>query len=57
VFFYLAESFMKIQATALGEMKDQLRKDALTQYEKILAEFKQSEYLKRAEKRIAELKR
>jgi outer membrane protein assembly factor BamD len=57
VYFYLAECFMKIQATALGEMKDQLRKDALTQYEKILAEFKQSEYLKRAEKRIAELKR
>jgi len=57
VYFYLAESFMKIQGTALGEMKDQLRKDALAQYEKIVAEFKQSEYLKRAEKRIDELKR
>jgi outer membrane protein assembly factor BamD len=57
VYYYLAESFMKIQATALGEMKDQLRKDALAQYQKLVAEFKESDYLDRAKKRIAELTR
>jgi outer membrane protein assembly factor BamD len=57
VYYYLAECFMKIQSTAVGEMKDQLRRDALAQYEKLVAEFNKSDYLERAKKRIAELTR
>ena len=57
VYFYMAETYLKAYNNALGPVKEQLMKDALTYYEKLVAEFTKSEYLERAKKRIAELKR
>ena len=45
-YYYLAESYMKMNQPAL----------ALPYYEKLVKEFEQSEYLKKAEARITELK-
>jgi outer membrane protein assembly factor BamD len=46
VYFYLAESFVKIQRPA----------EALPYFERLVNEFEQSEYLEQSKKRIAELK-
>ena len=46
VYFHLAESLVRIERPAA----------ALPYYERILAEFEQSEYLEDAQKRVAELK-
>jgi outer membrane protein assembly factor BamD len=46
VYFYLGESFLKIQRPA----------EALPYYERLIKEFEQSEHLEDARKRIAELK-
>lgn len=46
-YYYLAESLLKVKLTA----------EALVYYEKLIAEFKTSEYLERAQRRVAELKR
>ncbi len=46
VYFHLAESLMKIERPA----------EALPYYDKLLAEFEQSEYLEEAKKRVAEIK-
>ena len=46
VYFHLAESLVRIERPA----------EALPYYERILAEFEQSEYLENAQKRVAELK-
>jgi len=45
-YFYLAESLMKVDKAA----------EALPYYERLVKEFEQSEYLKKAEQRITELK-
>jgi outer membrane protein assembly factor BamD len=45
-YFYLAESLLKVDKAA----------EALPYYERLVKEFEQSEYLKKAEQRIAELK-
>ena len=47
VYFYLAESLVKLNSTA----------EALPYFDKILTEFPKSEYRKKAEKRLAELKK
>jgi outer membrane protein assembly factor BamD len=57
VYYYMAETYLKAYNNALGPVKEQLMKDALTYYEKLVAEFTKSEYHERAKKRIAELKR
>jgi outer membrane protein assembly factor BamD len=57
VYYYLAETYLKAYHNALGPVKEQLKKDALAHYEKLVAEFTKSEYLERAKERIAELKR
>jgi outer membrane protein assembly factor BamD len=46
VYFHLAESYIKIKRQA----------EALPYYERLVAEFQQSEYLEEARKRITELK-
>ena len=46
VYFYLAESLVKQNRKA----------EALPYYQKLIEEFRQSEYLQNANKRIAELK-
>lgn len=46
VYFYLGESFIKIQRPA----------EALPYFERLVTEFEQSEYLEQSKKRIAELK-
>jgi outer membrane protein assembly factor BamD len=46
VYFYLGESFLKIQRPA----------EALPYYERLIKEFEQSEHLEDAQKRIAEIK-
>ena len=46
VYFHLGESFMKIMREA----------EALPYYERVVAEFQQSEYLEEAKKRIVEMK-
>jgi outer membrane protein assembly factor BamD len=46
VYFHLAESLVRIERPA----------EALPYYERILAEFEQSEHLENAQKRVAELK-
>jgi len=46
VYFHLAESLTKLNLTA----------EALPYYEKLLAEFQQSEYLEEAQRRVAQLK-
>ena len=46
VYFYLAESFIKLKREA----------EALPLYEKLLQEFEQSEFLSEAQKRVTELK-
>jgi outer membrane protein assembly factor BamD len=58
-YFYLAETYVKVLESEKTpeQMKDQLRKDAVANYEKIVAEFKTSEYLERAKKRLAEFTR
>lgn len=46
VYFYLGESFLKIERPA----------EALPYYERLIREFEQSEYLDNAQKRVAEIK-
>jgi len=46
VYFYLGESFLKIERPA----------EALPYYERLIKEFEQSEHLEDAQKRIAEIK-
>jgi outer membrane protein assembly factor BamD len=60
VYFHLAESFMR-EAEQLDEKKaaeqaTARRAEALPYYERLLKEFEQSEYLERAQKRVAQLK-
>jgi hypothetical protein len=57
VYYYLAESYIKVSLTALGPGKDALVKDAVSYYEKLIAEFTNSDYLERAQRRLKELKR
>jgi outer membrane protein assembly factor BamD (BamD/ComL family) len=57
VYYYLGETYLKAYQNALGPVKEQLKNDALAHYEKLVAEFTTSEYLERAKKRIAEIKR
>ena len=57
VYYYLAESYVKVSQTALGPGKEALVKDALSYYEKLIAEFTDSDYLERAKRRLKELTR
>ena len=57
VYYYLGETYLKAYQSALGPVKDQLKQDAIAHFEKLIAEFTKSEYLERAKKRLAELKR
>ncbi|HYN07880.1 MAG TPA: outer membrane protein assembly factor BamD [Vicinamibacterales bacterium] len=58
-YFYLAETYLKAleNPQTPAPMQEQIRKDAIALYEKLVAEFKTSEYLERANNRLAEFKR
>ena len=57
VYYYLAETYMKVAENTTGAAKDTLLKDAAMYYEKLIAEFKVSDYLERAKARLADIKR
>jgi outer membrane protein assembly factor BamD len=57
VYFHLGETHLKVAENATGPAKEQLVKDAIAYYEKLIAEFKVSEYLERTKSRLTELKR
>ncbi len=59
VYFYMAESLMREAELLVKQAPDQAtarRAEALPYYERLLKEFEQSEFLERAQKRVAELK-
>jgi outer membrane protein assembly factor BamD len=57
VYYYLGETFVKVAENATGPAREQLLKDAVSYYEKLIAEFKSSDYLERTRERLAEIKR
>ena len=57
VYYYLAETYMKVSEGATGPAKEALVKDAVSYYEKVVAEFTTSDYLERAKRRLTDIKR